>query len=72
VCALLTTGEFRFGDDLVRSTCKHYDAYDLNNFSNALKAMAAEVNGNKESGYALTPRGQKGAADLLKQMLAGG
>jgi hypothetical protein len=69
VCALLTTGEFRFEDDVVRTTCKHYDAYDLNNFSNALKAMSSEVTGNKESGYSLTPRGQKAAADLLKQVL---
>jgi hypothetical protein len=66
VCGLLRSGEFKFSDDEARMTCKHYNAYDKNNFANYVKSISDEVVGSRTSGYALTPKGQKAAADLIK------
>jgi hypothetical protein len=70
VCSFLRNGEFKFSDDVLRDTCKHYNAYDKNNFAKYLSGMNDEIVGNRESGYALTPKGQKAAADLVKSMTA--
>lgn len=68
-CAYLTSGEFRFSDDVVRETCRQYGAYDSSNFSMYLRSFNDEVAGSRDSGYSLTARGQRAAADLIKQML---
>ncbi len=66
----LKTGEFKFTDEQVRSTCRHYGAYDADNFSQYLKSFEGEVSGGRKTGYSLTAKGQRVAAELLRAMVA--
>lgn len=66
----LKTGEFKFTDEQVRSTCRHYGAYDADNFSQYFKSFEGEVSGSRRTGYSLTARGQRVAAELLRSMVA--
>jgi hypothetical protein len=63
----LGTGAARVPYEKLRETLGHYNAYDATNFSTYMKAMAPEVGGSKEGGYALTARGLAAAAELVKQ-----
>jgi hypothetical protein len=62
-CSYLATGEFRFADEQVRTACRHYNAYHQANFANYLKSFSDEIAGNKDTGYTLTAKGQRGAID---------
>lgn len=64
----LSTGVPKVTHEVVKQTCEHYDAYDVTNFSKALKSISPEISGSKQSGYTLTARGLAAAADLIKQM----
>lgn len=70
IAAYLATGEWRFDDGNARRTCRHYNAYDPSNFSSYLRDLSIEVIGDKETGYSLTARGQKAAAELLRTLVA--
>lgn len=72
VAAYLGSGAARFTHEQLKQTCVHYDAYDLANFAKHLKAFAAEVTGEKGTGYTLLPRGLANASILLKGMLKEG
>jgi len=69
VAAYLAGGAARFSHEKAKEACLHYQAYDKNNFSNNLRAIAPEVSGSKESGYTLTPRGLAKAAELVKDLI---
>jgi hypothetical protein len=66
--AYLGTGAARFSHEQVKEACLHYDAFDVGNFARYFGSLAAEVAGNKESGYTLTARGLNNATELIKQM----
>jgi len=68
-CANLVSGEFRFDDESLRTTCRHYNAYDQANFSKHLRSMSDEVTGTRDAGYTLTAKGQRAAAELIKYMI---
>lgn len=70
IAAYLATGDWRFDDSSARRTCRHYNAYDPSNFSSYLRDLSIEVMGDKETGYTLTARGQKAAAELLRALVA--
>lgn len=72
IAAYLSTGVPRVNLTQLKDACKHYDAYDDNNFYKNLKAFAAEVSGGKEAGYSLTARGFTEATATIKQMIEGG
>lgn len=71
VAAYLSTGTARITHEDIKEACLHYDAYDSPNHAKYLKQMAAELNGTKESGYSLTPRGLSNATELAKQLISG-
>ncbi len=70
VAEYLKGGEFKFTDEQIRSTCRHYGAYDADNFSQYLKSFEGEVSGTRKTGYALTAKGQRAAVQLLRAMVA--
>src|SRR5579872_2081097 len=69
IAAYLGSGAARFTYQEAKEASLHYDAFDSNNPNYALKAVASEVSGTKETGFTLTPRGIAGAAELVKDML---
>ncbi len=71
VAAYLGGGVARVSDQQVRETCLHYDAFDSANFAAHVKQFAADISGNKQSGYTLTARGLAAATDLVKEMTQG-
>ncbi len=69
IAAYLSTGVPRVKLAQLKDACKHYDAFDDNNFYSNLKAFVAEVSGSKETGYSLTARGFTEATATIKQMI---
>jgi len=69
IAAYLSGGVARVSYEQVKEACLHYAAFDSTNFAQYLKSFSAEVGGNKESGYTLTPRGLTVATSLLKSLL---
>ncbi len=70
IAAYLSSGAARVTFDQIKEACVHYDAFDSPNHAKYLKDMISELNGSKESGYSLTPRGMTAATDLLKEMMS--
>lgn len=68
VAAYIGSGAARFTHEQVKETCLHYDAWDAANFARSFKSLTSEVSGNKDTGYALTPRGLTSATELVKSM----
>lgn len=70
IAGYLSTGVARASHERIKEACLHYDAYDVTNFSKALRSLEGEVSGTKESGYTLTPRGITAATQLIKGMIS--
>lgn len=70
VSAYLSTGVSRISNEQIKEACLHYDAFDQTNYAKYLKDMGSELNGNKESGYTLSPRGLTSATELLKEIVS--
>lgn len=68
VAAYLGTAVARFSHEQIKEACLHYDAFDSGNFAIHLKSLAAEVSGNKDSGYCLTARGLTNATEIVKSL----
>ncbi len=69
IAAYLSTGVARVTHEQAKEACLHYDAYDSANFAAHLKkSFAAEVAGNKQSGYTLTARGLTNATEIIKAL----
>ena len=66
VAAYLGTGAARFTHEQIKETCLHYDAFDSSNFAVYFKSLSAEVSGNKETGYTLTPRGLAAGTEMVR------
>lgn len=69
IAAYLGGGAARFTHEKAKETCIQYDPFDNTNFSKHIKEFAAEVAGNKESGYGLTARGHASATNLVREMI---
>jgi len=69
IAAYLSTGVARVTHKQAKEACLHYNAYDPANFAAHLKkSFAAEVAGNKQSGYTLTARGLTNATEIIKTL----
>lgn len=68
IAAYLGSGAARFTHEQLKEACLHYKAYDSANFASYLKSFSAEVTGDKNTAYVLTPRGMSNATDMVKQI----
>lgn len=69
MAAYLGAGAARITHDQIKEACIHYKAFDSTNFATHLKSIAAEVSGNKESGFSLTARGMASATEVIQEAL---
>lgn len=63
---LLAADEKKFDDALARKYCDDANCYDAANHSVYIEKRGKDFNGNKTKGWALTPKGMKTAAGLVK------
>lgn len=68
VASYLGSGAFKFTHEQVKEACLHYNAFDAGNFASYMKTLSGDISGTKESGYALTARGQNSATELVKKL----
>jgi hypothetical protein len=68
IAAYLSSGVARYLYNAAKEACMHYDAFDETNFSKHVKSYAAEISYNKETGFALTPRGIISATEVIKKI----
>jgi hypothetical protein len=69
IAAYLGSGAARFTHEKVKEACLHYDAYDAAHFARDVGNLSGEINGTKDSGYALTARGLAAATSLVQQLV---
>jgi len=69
IAAYLSTGAARMTSEQIKEVCLHYDAFDAPNHAKYLKGIAAELGGDKSTGYVLTARGLTAGTELIKSIL---